>query len=459
MRVLAAIVVPPHLSASGGARAGRALSEALAGRCAMSIASMSDVDRTQPGAARRLAVRSWLPAFARALPRRYRSLFYRSDIPGLVEGEAWDLVHLHNPMPALEMARIASACVRAGIPYVVSTHGFNEVANGSAVYGFGALRRAAWAACMGRPVARTVRGAAAVFALSPADLGIVAGFGFRGPVRVVANGVELPPAPDPGRDRAVCERLGVAPAGTEPAGATGVGPGHGASALTCMFLGNHTPNKGVPVLLEAFAGLDCPYQLIVGGEQRPEIDYGRAGTGRADQRVVLTGRLSDEEVGALLRRADLFVFPTLADTFPLVVLEAMAQGCAVLASSVGGIPHQLDGRCGVLVPPGDVAALRAAVTRLAADRAGVAAMGQAGRARVAAAFTWQAAAEAAHEGYREVLGRPTGARDPAAPAVPVTGTSHVPGADHGARAQAARPDRAGLRIADAPAQAVEAARR
>ena len=67
---------------------------------------------------------------------------------------------------------------------------------------------------------------------------------------------------------------------------------------------------------------------------------------RPDQQIIVTGRLRDDEVGAALRRSDLFVFPTLADTFPLVVLEAMAHGVPVLASRVGGIPHQLDERCG-----------------------------------------------------------------------------------------------------------------
>ena len=84
---------------------------------------------------------------------------------------------------------------------------------------------------------------------------------------------------------------------------------------------------------------------------------------------MVTGRLSDAEVGALMRRADLFVFPTLADTLPLVVFEAMAQAVPVLASAVGGIPYQIDPGCGQLVPPNDAAALAAAIERLVQDRA------------------------------------------------------------------------------------------
>ncbi|MES2866102.1 MAG: glycosyltransferase family 4 protein, partial [Actinomycetota bacterium] len=96
-----------------------------------------------------------------------------------------------------------------------------------------------------------------------------------------------------------------------------------------------------------------------------------------------------------MRRSDIFVFPTLADTLPLVVLEAMAQGLPVIASSVGGIPYQLDDACGVLVEPGDPAALAAAVQRLAAQPMMLAAMGRRARARVGTHFTWETAAASA----------------------------------------------------------------
>ena len=46
----------------------------------------------------------------------------------------------------------------------------------------------------------------------------------------------------------------------------GISASKDAGQITCMFLANHTPNKGLPVLLEAFCGLERPYLLIVGGE-------------------------------------------------------------------------------------------------------------------------------------------------------------------------------------------------
>jgi glycosyltransferase involved in cell wall biosynthesis len=394
LRVLATVVVPPHLSVSGGARAAEQLSAALSPHCDITFASMMNGignggDTPMP----RLPVRSWLPSglpWSR-LPSRYSTLFYRSDLPGLVSRGQYDLVHLHNPMPALEFERTARACLARGIPYVISTHGFNEIANGGEIYGFGVTKRLIWQRLVVEPVARAVRQAAGIFALSPADTAIVAAMGFSGPVTLVSNGITMPEAGDEHQDRAALTRLGI-PA--EPV----------AGEITCMFLANHTPNKGLPQLLKAFRNLDRPFLLIVGGEQRSGIDYqGAIDACRPGQRIVVTGRLSDADVGAVFRRSDLFVFPTLADTLPLVVLEAMAHGLAVVASSVGGIPFQIGGGCGTLVPPGDSEALAAAVTSLADDRTQLRSFGERARQRVLERFTWRRAADQALLGYAKAL--------------------------------------------------------
>lgn len=412
IRVLAVIVAPPHLSVSGAGRAAEALSLALAEHCQVTIASMMAPQAPSGGDGRvsraRVSVTLPWPLRWQRLPNRYRTLFYRSDIPALITRGRFDLVHLHNPMPALELARIARACRRAGIPYVVSTHGFNEIANGARIYGFGPLRKLVWTALVTMPVERAVRRAAAIFALSAADTEIVRGMGFSGDgLAVVTNGVSSPGPADHVLDAALYRRLGIAARH----------PGQ----IACMFLANHTPNKGLPVLLQAFSQLECPYLLIVGGETRPEIDYAAAGLARRpDQQIVVTGRLSDEEVAALFRRADLFVFPTLADTFPLAILEAMSHGLPVLASKVGGIPHQVDERSGALVEAGNAAALGEAVTRLAQAPAALAEMGRHARARVAAHFTWKSAASRAFTEYERLLRPVPPVQD--GPGVGATGT-------------------------------------
>lgn len=397
-RVLAAIVVPPHLSMSGGARAAEQLSAALSSDCDMTVASMMTADVTGLGAARnavrRARVSSSLPAplSLSRLPNRYRTLFYRSNIPQIVDSGRYDLVHIHNPMPAIEMERVARACLRAGIPYVVSTHGFNEVWNGNQIYDFNLAKKLVWRSLVQGPVARVVRRASGIFALSSADFPIIREMGYTGDeLTVVPNGVDAPQPFDPARDAAILARRAI------PAEKS-------RGQITCMFLANHTPNKGLPILLEAFAKLQRPYLLIIGGEKRGDVDYERyINSCRAGQRIIVTGRLDDDEVGSLYRRSDLFVFPTLADTFPLVVLEAMAHGTPVLASRVGGIPHQFNDTCGRLVTPGDAAGLCAAIDDLADTPERLQAMGRAARDHVENHFSWSRAATHALAGYDRVL--------------------------------------------------------
>jgi glycosyltransferase involved in cell wall biosynthesis len=399
IRVLAAVVVPPHLSVSGGARAAEQLSAALAPHCDISVASMMNgtgagTASFAPDGVRRVPVRSWRP---RGIPwsrlaDRYSTLFYRSDLSEIVARGDYDLVHLHNPLPALEMERVARACIARRIPYVVSTHGINEVANGSRIYGFDRLRRLAWENLVVGPVSRVVRRADAIFALSPADVPIVRAMGFRGDPDIVCNGVPMPRPAAPGADAAALQRLGI-PVERRP------------GQITCMFLANHTPNKGLPQLLEAITRLRRPCLLIVGGERRDAIDYERyLRACKPGQEIIVTGRVGDDDVAAMFRRSDLFVFPTLADTFPLVVLEAMSHGRPVLATRVGGIPHQVDESCGALVEPDDPGQLAAAIDRLGADPDHLRRLGESARARVATEFTWEYAAERAMDGYRRVLG-------------------------------------------------------
>jgi glycosyltransferase involved in cell wall biosynthesis len=390
--VLAAIVTPPHLSVSGAGRAAERLSAALASRCRITVASMMS-EATHDRTVRHLPVRVNLPPGLPWLriPRRYRTPFYRSDIAASIRPGAYDVVHLHNPMPALELRRIATACLRAGIPYVVSTHGFNEIAAGSIVYGFGALRRLLWRLLIYRPVAQVVRRADAVLLLTPADAAIVRGMGFGGDLMpTMPNGTEPPAAISPNVRAEALQKFDLAE--RDP------------REITCMFLANHTPNKGLSVMFRAFASLEIPFLLVVGGERRDGIDYdGFARSLKKGQRVVVTGRLRDEEVAVLMRRSDLFVFPTLADTQPLVVHEAIASGLPVVASRVGGIPYQIDEGCGVLVPPGDSIALASAIERLAADRPRLRAMAAAAAARAAHLATWDDAATTARAVYETVL--------------------------------------------------------
>ncbi len=87
-------------------------------------------------------------------------------------------------------------------------------------------------------------------------------------------------------------------------------------------------------------------------------------------------------VADVIRLCDILVNASLTEGLPTVVLEAMACARPVVATNVGGVPEcVVDGVTGILVPPGDVEALAAAILRLVEDRGLAACMGLAGRER------------------------------------------------------------------------------
>jgi glycosyltransferase involved in cell wall biosynthesis len=398
MKVLAAVVIPPHLRESGAVRAATSLSLGLAEHCDLDLAIMADREEEEHrGQARILRRRSRSPfgAVQSVLSNKVRSPFYRSDIPDLIARNRYDLVHIHNVMPALEMRRIARASRRQGMPYVVSAHGFVEASSRGEAYGLGMLERFAWKYLVARPLRDVVVGASRVLALSPADLPLLRGLGVEESSCVlVPNGVEF-------------DYFSAAPAGEIDAvrAKFDLPKDSSSEATRCFFLANHTPNKGLHVLLEAFLQTNRPFVLVVGGDRRGYVDYDGFGKkSTPSRRFVFTGALERREVRALFHYSDLFVFPTLADTFPLVVLEAMAAGLPVLSTQVGGIPHQVTEETGLLVPAGEVTAFRTAFETLAADRAKMRSLGESGRARVQTRFTWGRSVAKALEVYRSVVG-------------------------------------------------------
>jgi glycosyltransferase involved in cell wall biosynthesis len=135
-----------------------------------------------------------------------------------------------------------------------------------------------------------------------------------------------------------------------------------------LMLANLSPRKGVGELLEAMRGLrergrDVELTLAGGGEVARYRDMAQA-LGIAGQ-CRFTGWLKAEEATALLEAADVFVLPSHNEGLPMAILEALSRQVAVVATPVGAIPEVLsDGRDCLLVPPGDVQALKGALDRL-----------------------------------------------------------------------------------------------
>jgi len=132
---------------------------------------------------------------------------------------------------------------------------------------------------------------------------------------------------------------------------------------------NLIPDKGVETLIRAMAALNLPNcRLTIAGEgpDRARLE-GVANELHVAGQVVFLGLRND--VPSLLRQCDVFVHPAVwSEAFGLTITEAMASGCPIIASSVGAVPELIDHRStGLLVPPGDVKALSAALRMLYLD--------------------------------------------------------------------------------------------
>jgi glycosyltransferase involved in cell wall biosynthesis len=151
------------------------------------------------------------------------------------------------------------------------------------------------------------------------------------------------------------------------------------------------PKKGLSVLLHSMAELALrlrkpPCQLLIVGDgpARGALEALRDRLGLT-RWVVFTGTRRD--VPRVLHALDVFVLPSLYEGFGIAILEAMAAGKPVVATTVGGIPEfVVDGETGLLVEPGNAAALAKAIECLLRDPERAGGMGMRGRARVLDAF-------------------------------------------------------------------------
>ncbi len=155
-----------------------------------------------------------------------------------------------------------------------------------------------------------------------------------------------------------------------------------------LYVGNLHPRKNVARLIEAFVrGIRtepplADHQLaIVGGHWWRGGAEERVAQLAPQGRVVLTGRLPDDDRDRLLRAADMLAYPSLFEGFGLPPLEAMAVGTPVLASNTSTMPEIL-GDAALLVDPLDVQALASGLARLSSDTALRATLRERGFARV-----------------------------------------------------------------------------
>lgn len=170
--------------------------------------------------------------------------------------------------------------------------------------------------------------------------------------------------------------------------------GEEATPPEILYAGRLSPEKGILELVEAAKGMS----LVV------------AGDGPLRGRVPMArGFVSPAELAELYGRAAVVACPSHREGFGVACLEAMAHGRPVVAGAVGGLLDLVvNGETGILVEPGNVPALRAALERLLADRELRRRMGEAGRKRAADHFSWSAATRKTLDVYARYAGKKSG---------------------------------------------------
>jgi glycosyltransferase involved in cell wall biosynthesis len=280
-----------------------------------------------------------------------------------------------------------------GIPYVISGHGFVEMSDFSSTLGLARWKRPLVWILVTRPFRNAVKNATHIFLTSPFEKQIVENLGVSSKKQsIVTNGVDpfYLQAADREIVRNVSERWGIK-----------------REVPSFLFVGNHTFNKGIDVLLEAAHKIRTPLRIFIAGRIRSREEHSalcrRYRVDELQDQVVFTDVLDVQELRAFYQVVSAFVFPSRADTLPLVVLEAMASGLPVISTNVGGIPYQITTETGIVVPSNNSDALAEAMVEIATDPKRRISMGAAGRKRVQDYFNWEKSAETAAGLYRRIL--------------------------------------------------------
>jgi glycosyltransferase involved in cell wall biosynthesis len=170
--------------------------------------------------------------------------------------------------------------------------------------------------------------------------------------------------------------------------------------LKLLAVGAVVRRKGYDVLIEALSRLtDLDWRLVIAGDcTRDRETAGALATRlvvlRLGARITMTGAVSEEELAALYRDADLFVLASRHEGYGMAFAEAIAHGLPVIGTKAGAIPDTVPAGTGILVPPDDVAALAAALRAMIGDAALRERCAAAARCVAALLPTWEATAEA-----------------------------------------------------------------
>jgi glycosyltransferase involved in cell wall biosynthesis len=280
----------------------------------------------------------------------------------------YDLIHVHGVRPL-------AAAKGLGVPLVFTNHSSGFLARHRA----GFIRKFR--------TQRLLRGID--YLLGPSDELVQSAqiFGYQGPARMIANGVDATRfKPGPSTKRV---EWGVPSDEVVVLLARRLVPKNGVVYFAKAI--EHLPNKNVCIVI---AG---------DGIEREEMKKILTEAGRLNSCVFL-GSVSNQDMPDIYRASDIAVLPSLAEATSIAGLEAMACGLPLVGTSVGGIPAIIDdGQSGIIVPPRDPKALAGALTRLVNSPELRQDMGKRALERIEKEFSWPMIAHQTHEAYKACL--------------------------------------------------------
>lgn len=170
-----------------------------------------------------------------------------------------------------------------------------------------------------------------------------------------------------------------------------------------LYLGRLVPEKRPELLIEAFKKLDTDKSLVIagGGSDTSEYEASLRVAAQGDPRVLFTGFINGEPLAELYSNCYSYVLPSDVEGMPMSLLEAMAYGCCCVTSDIPECADVL-ADAGVTFLRGDAASLRASLESLLADRARVAAMGDAANKRVLSTYNWGSVVARTLDLYKEI---------------------------------------------------------
>jgi glycosyltransferase involved in cell wall biosynthesis len=272
-----------------------------------------------------------------------------------------DLIHCHFVFPSGLIAWLLSR--RFGIPFVLTAHG-------SDIPGYNPDRFRRLHKIL-KPIWRRIVRSATVVTSPSRYLGnLIRLSAPRLPIYVVPNGYSARPRPPRAKRKLV------------------------------LVVARLFPRKGVQKFIEAVAGSNSDWEFVVAGDG-PYMDTLRAQARASRSPVRFVGFLDEKTLAGYYDEARIFVFPSIRENFPMVLLEAMEAGCAVITTDAEGCAEVVE-NAGVVVPSSDAQALRDALSSLMTDEARCEDLSRRARAR-AELFRWERTAELYRAVFERVL--------------------------------------------------------